>query len=70
MRELEDFLRKQREAELVAASSMSLATMTEIRRADPATRRRAVVLVVVSALVGALLIGRFQHDRTPLLRAG
>ena len=40
--------------------------MTEVRRADPAARRQAVVLVVLGAVVGALLILGFERYRTPL----
>jgi hypothetical protein len=40
--------------------------MTEVRKADPAARRQAVVLVVFGALVGALLILGFERYRTPL----
>lgn len=40
--------------------------MTEVRRADPAARRRAVLLVIVCALVGTVLIVGFEHYRTPL----
>jgi hypothetical protein len=35
--------------------------MIEIRRADPAARRRAVLLVVLGALVGSLLIAGFER---------
>jgi hypothetical protein len=40
--------------------------MTEFRRADPAQRRRAVLLVVLGTVVGALLILGFERYRTPL----
>ncbi len=40
--------------------------MTEIRRADPAVRRRAVSLAVLGTVVGALLILGFERYRTPL----
>jgi hypothetical protein len=40
--------------------------MTEVRRADPAARRRALLFVIVSALVGTVLIAGFEHYRTPL----
>jgi len=39
--------------------------MTEIRRADPAARRHAVLFVVLGALVGALLIVGFERYRIP-----
>ena len=41
--------------------------MTEIRTADPAARRRAVLLVVLGALVGSLLIAGFERY-APALR--
>ncbi|MFH0344643.1 MAG: hypothetical protein ACHBNF_21530 [Chromatiales bacterium] len=40
--------------------------MTDIRRADPAARRQAVVFVVVGTFVGALLIVAFERYRIPL----
>lgn len=40
--------------------------MTEIRKADPAARRQAVLLVIISTLVGTALIFGFEHYRTPL----
>ena len=40
--------------------------MTEFRRADPAQRRRAVLLVVLGTVVGALLILGLERYRTPL----
>jgi hypothetical protein len=40
--------------------------MTEVRRADPAVRRLAVLLLIVSALVGAILVVGFERYRTPL----
>ncbi len=40
--------------------------MTAIRRADPAARRHAVLLVLVCALVGVLLIVSFERYRIPL----
>src|SRR4030095_16605742 len=40
--------------------------MTEVRRADPAARRQAVLLVVFGTVVGALLILGLEHYRTPL----
>jgi hypothetical protein len=39
--------------------------MTEIRRADPAARRRAVLLVVLGALVGSLLIAGSSDTARP-----
>jgi len=41
--------------------------MTEIRKADPAARRRAVLLVSLGALVGTLLIAGFERY-SPTLR--
>jgi hypothetical protein len=41
--------------------------VTEIRRADPAARRRAILLVVLGALGGTLLIAGAAHFRAPLL---
>ena len=40
--------------------------MTEVRRADPAVRRRAVLFVILGTVVGALLILGFERYRTPL----
>jgi hypothetical protein len=40
--------------------------MTEVRRADPAARRPAVLLVVLGTVVGALLILGFERYRTQL----
>ena len=40
--------------------------MTEVRKADPAARRQALVLVVFGAAVGAVLILAFERSRTPL----
>jgi hypothetical protein len=40
--------------------------MTEIRRADPAARRQAVLFVVFGALAGALLLVGFERYRIPL----
>ncbi len=40
--------------------------MTEVRRADPAARRQAVLLIILGALVGTLLIVGFERYRTPL----
>jgi hypothetical protein len=40
--------------------------MTEVRRADPAVRRQAILLVVLGTVVGALLILGFERYRTPL----
>jgi hypothetical protein len=37
--------------------------MTEIRRADPAVRRRAVGLLLLGTLVGALLLAAFERYR-------
>jgi hypothetical protein len=41
--------------------------MTEHRRAAPATRRLAMVIVMVGAIVGALLIVALERYRTPIL---
>jgi hypothetical protein len=40
--------------------------MTEVRRADLALRRRAVLLFVLGTVFGALLILAFERYRTPL----
>ena len=40
--------------------------MTEVRRADPAARRQAVLLVVLGTVVGLLLILGFERYRTQL----
>jgi len=40
--------------------------MTDVRRADPAARRQAVLFVVVGTFVGALLIVAFERYRIPL----
>jgi hypothetical protein len=40
--------------------------MTEVRTADPALRRQAVLLVVLGTVIGALLILAFERYRTPL----
>jgi len=40
--------------------------MTDIRRADPAARRQAILLVILGALVGSLLIVGFERHRAPL----
>jgi hypothetical protein len=40
--------------------------MTEVQKADPAARRHAVLLIVVSTLLGAALIVGFERYRTPL----
>jgi hypothetical protein len=40
--------------------------MSEVRRADPAARRNAVLFVVLGALVGALLLLGFEFYRIPL----
>jgi hypothetical protein len=41
--------------------------MPEVRKADPAARRQAVLTVLIGALVGALLIGGFEWYRDSLL---
>jgi hypothetical protein len=40
--------------------------MTEIRRADPSIQRRAVLLLIVSAILGTVLVLGFEHYRGPL----
>jgi hypothetical protein len=40
--------------------------MTEVRKADPAARRRALTLVIVGAAIGAVLIIGFERYRVPL----
>jgi hypothetical protein len=40
--------------------------MTDVRRADPAVRRQAVLILVVGACVGALLIMAFERYRISL----
>ena len=40
--------------------------MTEFRRADPAARRHAVLLVAAAAVIGVLLIAGFERYRIPL----
>jgi hypothetical protein len=40
--------------------------MTDVRPADPAVRRRAVLVLVVGTCVGALLIVAFERYRIPL----
>jgi hypothetical protein len=40
--------------------------MTNIRRADPATRRQTLLFLLVGALVAALLIAAFERYRVPL----
>ena len=40
--------------------------MAEVRRTDPATRRQAVVFIILAAVVGTLLIAAFERYRTPL----
>jgi hypothetical protein len=40
--------------------------MTEIRRADPAARRQALLFVVLGALAGALLFVGIERYRVPL----
>jgi hypothetical protein len=37
--------------------------MTDLRRADPAARRQAVLFLVVAALIGALVIVAFERYR-------
>ena len=40
--------------------------MNEIRKADPEARRRAILVVVLGATIGALLIAGFGHFRGSL----
>jgi hypothetical protein len=40
--------------------------MTEVRRADPAARRLALLLVIVGVLVATLLMVGFERYGTPL----
>lgn len=40
--------------------------MTDVRRADPAVRRQAVLVLVVGTCAGALLIVGFERYRIPL----
>jgi hypothetical protein len=40
--------------------------VTSVRRADPAARRQAVLLLVAAAFVGALLIEAFERYQIPL----
>jgi hypothetical protein len=40
--------------------------MNEIRRADPAARRRAVLIIILGALGGALVLVAFERYRNPL----
>jgi hypothetical protein len=40
--------------------------MTDVRRADPAARRQAVLFLVVATCLGALLIVAFERYRIPL----
>jgi hypothetical protein len=40
--------------------------MPEVRRADPAARRRAVLAVAAAALVGTALVAGLEHYRTAL----
>jgi hypothetical protein len=40
--------------------------MTEVRRADPAVRRQAVLILVVGTILGALLIVGFQRYHIPI----
>jgi ABC-type spermidine/putrescine transport system permease subunit II len=40
--------------------------MTDVRRADPAARRLAVLVLLVATLVGAALIVAFERYRVPL----
>jgi hypothetical protein len=42
--------------------------MTEIRKADPVARRRALLLVIVGALVGTLLLVAFERYYSDTLR--
>jgi hypothetical protein len=39
--------------------------MDEIRKADPAARRQAILLIVFAAAIGGLLIAGFEHIREP-----
>jgi hypothetical protein len=41
--------------------------VTEVRRADPAARRRAILLVILGALAGTLVIATLALFRAPLL---
>ena len=41
--------------------------LTEIRKADPVARRRAVLLVAIAAVVGSLVLAAFEQYRDPLL---
>jgi hypothetical protein len=40
--------------------------VTEVQRADPVARRRAVLLVAGGAVMGVLLIAAFERARAPL----
>ena len=42
-----------------------MADTVEIRKADPAARRQALLLIVLAAAVGGLLIAGFEHIREP-----
>lgn len=42
-----------------------MATTGEVEKADPSTRRQAVLVVVFGAAVGGLLIAGFEHLREP-----
>lgn len=46
--------------------ALDAATMVEIRKADPAARRRAVAFVILGTAIGAALIVGFEDYRTPL----
>jgi hypothetical protein len=49
-----------------SAEGKVTAGMTEVRRADPAARRQAVLFVVLGAFAGVLLILGFERYRIPL----
>ena len=40
--------------------------MVEVLRGDSATRKRAVLLIILGAFTGTVLIIGFEHYRTPL----
>jgi len=40
--------------------------MTDIRRADPAARRRAGLFIGIAIIVGALVLIALEHNRVPL----
>jgi hypothetical protein len=42
-----------------------VAETVEIRKADPAARRQALLLIVLAAAIGGLLIAGFEHIREP-----